>query len=140
MSDVIVVGFIRTGATRGKRVPITSSDVATDSAGTKIAPIGSTSNKYMTASVTSADNQEACSTAIAATPGRGGHVQVLLNGMSIRVGDGTKTGVPSYFSGNSGTTARAIASIVSGDKLYWNGSVANYELDASDRFDFVYAT
>ena len=27
-----------------------------------------------------------------------------------------------------------------GDKLYWNGSVAKYNLDITDKIDFVYLT
>ena len=53
------------------------------------------------------------------------------------LGDGVKT-TSCYFSGDSGANARAIADIAAGDELYWNGSIAGYELDASMKLDFNY--
>lgn len=97
----------------------------------------STANKDMTASVTSADNQEACATTVAATPALDGNIQVFVNGYRERLGDGVKT-KSCYFSGDSGTTARAIAAVATGDKLYWVGSVAGYQLAVTDKLDFDY--
>jgi len=90
-------------------------------------------NENMTASVTTADGQIATATAIAATPNN--YVQVFINGAKQVLGDGVKT-KDCYFSGDGGTTARAIGSIVSGDSLYWNGSIAGFELAATDKVDF----
>jgi hypothetical protein len=95
-------------------------------------------NKDMTASVTAADFALACATAVAATPASDGYVRVSVNGLGAALGDGVKT-KDCYFSADGGTTARAIAAIASGDLLYWVGSVAGYELDATDRIDFEYA-
>jgi hypothetical protein len=92
-------------------------------------------NKAMTASVTTSDFDEACATAIAATPSRDGYVQVYVNGLKAVVGDGVRT-KDCYFSADGGATARAIAAITSGDKLYWVGSVAGHQLAGSDRLDF----
>ena len=44
----------------------------------------------------------------------------------------------SYFSNDGGTSARLIADIEAGDTLYWNGSIAGYELDATDDIDVGY--
>jgi hypothetical protein len=101
------------------------------------APVPTTSNKAMTASVTSSDFDEACATAIASTPAQSSFVAVLVNGILAELGNGVKT-KDCYFSGNSGTTARAHNAVVSGDKLYWVGSVAGYQLATTDRIDFVY--
>ena len=95
----------------------------------------SNSNRWMTASVTASDEDEACSTAMAASPESA--VEVLVNGAKVPVGDGAKDQF-CYFSSDGGTTPRALTAIVSGDKLYWMGSIANYELDGNDRIDFVY--
>lgn len=95
-------------------------------------------NKNMTALVTVSDNDPACATAIAATPV--GYTRVFVNGVALDPGDGVKVSVPCYFSGDGGTTPRAIANIVMGDVLYWNGSVAGYQLDTSDRIDFDFET
>jgi hypothetical protein len=94
-------------------------------------------NKAMTASVTANDSDEACATAIVSTPSSDGYVGVLINGLHEEVGDGVKT-KSCYFSADAGTTARAIAAVTAGDKLYWVGSVAGYQLAASDKVDFLY--
>jgi len=95
-------------------------------------------NKWMPALVTGADNSLACATAMLGTPPLKSWVSVSVNGVEYRVGNGTKAGVPCYFSGDGGVTARATGTIVAGDFLYWNGSVAGFQLDGSDRIDFEY--
>jgi hypothetical protein len=65
-----------------------------------------------------------------------GRVDVLVNGVSIDLG----IDKDAYFSGNGGITARSRGSVQVGDKLYWNGSIANYELDERDVIDFDYLT
>lgn len=94
-------------------------------------------NKDMTASVTSLDEDQATATTVAATPFNDSYVGVAINGTNFTVGDGVKT-TDCYFSGDGGTNARSIADVVSGDTLHWVGSVAGFELDASDRVDFYY--
>ena len=93
-------------------------------------------NKDMTAATTINDNDLATATAIAATPI--GYVEVQVNGIGAVVGNGTKVGVDAYFSGDGGATARAVGAIVAGDLLYWNGSVAGFQLSPTDRIDFLY--
>ena len=62
---------------------------------------------------------------------------VFVNGLAVRVGDGVKT-KDCYFSADDGATARAIAAIATGDKLFWVGSVAGYQLATTDLIDFDY--
>lgn len=97
-----------------------------------------TSNKDMTASLTTADFDEATTTALTFTPGNDGFIEVLVNGLKETLGDGVKT-KSCYFSADAGVTARAISAIVAGDKLYWVGSVAGYELATTDKIDFDYS-
>lgn len=104
---------------------------------TTTSPVPTTSNKSMAAVATTNDGDVACNTGIASTPPQDSFVLVFINGVMIEVGDGVKT-KEAYFSGNSGTTARALIDITSGDKLYWNGSIAGYQLAATDRVDFGY--
>lgn len=85
---------------------------------------------------TSADGDYAGIT-ITYTPFSDSNVQVTVNGLGVNVGDGIKT-KDCYFSGDSGTTARAIADIEAGDGLYWNGSIAGYELEDTDLVDIIY--
>jgi len=113
--------------------PVTWVDIGTGGA----AAYPTASNKAMTASVTAADFQIATATTLATTPTGDGMVQVVINGLTAELGQGVKT-KDCYFSVDGGTTARAIAAIAAGDSLYWVGSVAGYELDATDRIDFIY--
>lgn len=105
-------------------------------AGIKV-PTGTTSNKEMTASVTSADGQQACATTLTAAPTRGGYIGVAVNGRPTTVGNGVKT-KSCYFSSDGGTTAKTFANMAAGDILYWNGTVAGYQLAATDLIDFYY--
>jgi hypothetical protein len=98
----------------------------------------SSNNKDMTASATSADFDVACATAIVATPGNDGYVEVMVNGMKETLGDGVKT-KSCYFSSDAGVTAKTIANISAGDLLYWVGSVAGYQLAVTDKIDFEYS-
>lgn len=96
------------------------------------------SNKNMVASITAIDNDVASTTGMVATPAQGSYVEVEVNGFGVVVGNASKV-ADCYFSGDSGTTPRAWNAIVAGDKLYWVGSVAGYQLDGNDRITFKYA-
>ena len=99
-------------------------------------------NKAMVASLTTADGQLACATAVATTvspsSAAGGYVGVRVNGVSYLVGDATKVGVACYFSADGGATARSMKAIAAGDLLYWNGTIAGFQLDPTDSVDFLY--
>lgn len=77
---------------------------------------------------------------ITSTPANDSLVTVLVNGVSVEVGDGVKT-KDCFFSVTASTpfTARNIADITASDKLIWNGS-STYTLETTDRVDFIYAT
>jgi hypothetical protein len=97
----------------------------------------------MAASVTVADHDLACATAIAVTPvhapsANGNYVLVRVNGIGYTVGNATRTAVDCYFSGDGGATARAFSAIVATDLLYWNGSIAGFQLAVTDKVDFIY--
>lgn len=96
-------------------------------------------NKGMAGAATTADNQLATSTAVAASNTNGGDVYLNVNGCGQRVGNGTKTGVDCYVSGDGGTTARTFANVQAGDAIYWNGSVAGFQLATSDFLDLFYS-
>ena len=97
----------------------------------------SVNNKFMTASITTADGDVACSTGMLSTPSGGSYVKVIVGGDCPEVGNGVKT-KDCYFSGDSGATARAFNAVITGDKLYWNGSIAGYQLAATDRVSFEF--
>lgn len=102
-----------------------------------VSPALTNLNKGMVGLITSSDGNLATSTGILAEIA-GSFPIVIVNGVEYRVGDGTKATVPCYFSGDGGSTARANGGIIVGDKLYWNGSSAGFQLDGSDRIDFIY--
>jgi hypothetical protein len=64
-------------------------------------------------------------------------IDVYVNGACQILGDGVKT-KDCYFSADSGTTAKTIATIAAGDTLYWVGSVAGFQLAATDVISFNY--
>ena len=87
-------------------------------------------------SPTSGDDASTALT-ITNTPSGDGHVEILINGIQYELGDGAKT-KDCYFSGDGGTTARAIAAIVATDVLFWNGVISGFDLATDDRIDFNY--
>lgn len=99
--------------------------------------VPTTDNKNMAANTTTANGQKATNTAITTTPTDDGYVEITVNGIHYTVGDGVKTEA-CYFSGDNGVTARLIKDIVVGDFLFWNGSVAGYQLSTQDVIDFHY--
>jgi len=98
--------------------------------------VPATGNKAENPSATSGDGSTTGLT-IAATPGGDGMVSVFVNGTKYELGQGVKT-KDCYLSSDGGTTARAIAAIASGDTLFWNGVVAEFDLETDDKVDMVY--
>lgn len=96
-------------------------------------------NRRMLGRVTAVDGDRACDIVVARSPVPGTMVGVVLDGLWIsQVGDGTKLGAFCYFSGDGGYTPRALTAVLPGDALYWNGSIAEFEIDTDDVFDFIY--
>ena len=87
--------------------------------------------------LTTADYQAVFSGGITNTPVLSTRIDVFVNGVKVLVSYGARTGM-CYFSGDSGATARARNSIVSGDRLYWVGSVAGFQLSTADKIDVNY--
>jgi len=98
----------------------------------------SQSNKGMAALLTTNDNDLACNTGLASTPSNNSYVEVEINGVNVLLGNGAKTNCDAYFSADTGTTAKALNALASGDKLYWVGSYAGYQLATTDIVDFFY--
>lgn len=59
-----------------------------------------------------------------------GVVMVVIGSLFIPVGDAVKTEA-AYWSRDSGVTALSISALQAGDQLYWNGSIAGFELSSS---------
>jgi hypothetical protein len=58
-----------------------------------------------------------------------GYIDVRVNGLQATVGNALRN-TSCYFSVDGGATALAIDNIAIGDQMYWNGSIAGYDLDA----------
>ena len=71
------------------------------------------------------------------SPFSDGAVAITVNGLGANIGDGAKD-EPCYFSSDDGVTAKEIANISAGDTIYWNGSIAEFELDPTDEIDIIY--
>ena len=109
---------------------------ATSTAGISEVGVGTGIDLNKNSVVTEA-NGDSTGIAITFTPFHDSIVTVKVNGVEINLGDGFKTEA-CYFSGDEGLTARLISDITAGDLLYWNGSIAGYELDATDDIDISY--
>lgn len=100
----------------------------------------SQNNQDMVAAITEDDGDQATSTTVADSPVAKSPVQVFLNGVLQKVGNGTKS-APFYFSGDNGATARSFSTgVQQGDKLYYNGSLQEtpFQLGPEDRISLVY--
>ena len=98
--------------------------------------VGTSTDLNKISNETSADG-DSTGIAITYTPFSDSVVTVKVNGIEVNLGDGVKT-ESCYFSNDGGDTAKAIADIEAGDILYWNGSIAGYQLDATDDIDISY--
>jgi len=107
-----------------------------EGAGTSTVGVATDDDLDQVPNVTSSDG-DATGVFISHTPFGDSMVQVTVNGLGVNLGDGTKN-ASCYFSVDGGTTARAMADIEGGDQLYWNGSLAGYELDGGDLIDVIY--
>ena len=94
-------------------------------------------NKDMVGLVTTADGDQAVGIGIVDPVLTETAVDVFVNGMKIFV---DPTAGEAFFRDSTGTITRPQAFAQQGDILYWQGSFAKYELDATDRIDYVYLT
>lgn len=97
----------------------------------------SRANLNMVANITVNDGDLAVDTAILDKPVSASFVKVFVNGVEVNSG-GKVYPYDCYFSNDGGVTARQLGDEKQGDKLYWNGSIAGYQLDTVDLIDFNY--
>ena len=99
--------------------------------------VWSKANLNMSAIVTTTDGDLACITDILDYPKSTSFVKVFINGIEVNVGGNTYP-FDCYFSSDGGTSIRTLGDARLGDKLYWNSSIAGYNLDTIDLIDFHY--
>jgi hypothetical protein len=99
--------------------------------------------KSLTADATSVDGDEITASALpgglTTTPTPDTYVAILLNGVQVSIQD-SNTVLASitahcYFSDDGGLNSKSLDALDPGDRLYWVGSNAGYELSATDRID-----
>lgn len=68
------------------------------------------------------------------------YVMVFINGVETDLGYGSTVSSSCYFSSDGGSTAKTIGNVVAGDGLYWNNSLAGFQLttDLPDRISLSY--
>lgn len=88
----------------------------------------------LNANVTKYDGDLACDKELSFTPID--KIKVYVNGVEVKIG-GKYFPYSCYFSPN-GKKIRINGDERSGDKLYWNSSVLEYNLSKTDVIDFVY--
>lgn len=86
--------------------------------------------------VTTSDGDPVAATGLTNTPA-GGAADVVINGTFRKVSYGAKTGEV-YWSGDGGTTARALGAVVAGDIPYLMGSILGWQLDTNDSVSYKY--
>lgn len=131
--------------------PTTSSTVAlsVDSNGrvilTSIASIGgnilSPYDKGLTANSVTSNGGTASNFTITSTPVVGSYVSVFVNGQEFQVGNGTT--MSSCYFGTHSTIPKGFSAsnaIQSGDYLYWNPSLAGFNLESGWRISLHYLT
>lgn len=89
-------------------------------------------NQSMNANITTGNNSLACDFPLFKEPQ--GKVDVYINGLSVSTGPGKDC----YFSDDNGISAKVDGEERMGDKLYWNGDDAGYDLETTDIIDFDY--
>lgn len=93
----------------------------------------SNNNLNMVGEVTSSDGDLGTNTVVLDVPTS--RIRVFINGTEQDIGPG----LDGYFADPSTpTSARTHGEEQQNDKFYWNGSVAEFELDSEDIVDFVY--
>lgn len=102
------------------------------------------SDKFLTSETTVVDGDIATLSTISETPVNGCYVEVKINGVEYEVGDGVSTKACYFADPLTPTIPRGFLStnpngqVQVGDSLYWNGSVAGFELIAGQRVSLNY--
>lgn len=102
-------------------------------------------DKFLSSLATSTDGDIVSSAGISNTPVDDSYVTVFINGIEYEVGNGIST-KDCYFADpiSSPIVPRGFSSthpngqVQAGDKLYWNGSIAGFELQTGWRISFHY--
>lgn len=132
-------GYINTGgitsSSNGKTPALLFLEGVAEDATTTEVGVNTGLDKNLTSNVTSG-NASSTGIQISFTPFADGDVAIKVNGVEVNLGNNKL--LDCYFSADGGITAKSIANIEAGDELYWNGIIAQFDLDGADDIDVVY--
>lgn len=132
-------GYINTGgitsSSNGKTPFLLFLEGVAEDATTTEVGVNTGLDKNLTSNVTSG-NASSTGIQISFTPFADGDVAIKVNGVEVNLGNNKL--LDCYFSADGGITAKSIANIEAGDELYWNGIIAQFDLDGADDIDVVY--
>jgi len=86
--------------------------------------------------LTTGDDAIVTGVTLSSTPNDYSRIEVYVNGQKQRLGDNVTT-KDCYF-GTAPSTPIALNNLISGDQLYWNGTVAGFDLSSTDIIEIVY--
>jgi hypothetical protein len=86
--------------------------------------------------LTTGDDAIVTGVTLSSTPNDYSRIEVYVNGQKQRLGDNVAT-KDCYF-GTAPSTPIALNNLISGDQLYWNGTVAGFDLSSTDIIEIVY--
>lgn len=75
---------------------------------------------------------------ISHNPALTSYIEVNVNGVIMDVGNGLKMQWPCYFSRDGGNIPLTYSEIEVGDQLYWNSTIAGFDLENTDTIDINY--
>ena len=118
--------------------------VAAGGAIASLIPHMSVNDKFLVSETTTIDGDIATLSTLSETPVNGCYIEVKINGVEYEVGDGVSTKSCYFADPATPTLARGFIStdpngqVQAGDSLYWNGSVAGFELVSGQRVSLNY--
>jgi len=138
--NIIVSTAVTNGLTGGSGSKLAvlpnGTSVSVSGSGLKAA-VPTTADKSRFSVNNTSGNDSDTGLTITSAPAGSSDVIVMVNGLQYKVGNGSNTGCDCYFGATSGT-AHTFATIVAGDKLFWNGTIAGFQLATTDLVDLNY--
>lgn len=140
--DGTVEDLTEKGGGTGSNTGGTSNPVTSEFDSRKLSKFSIQDKSYF-ANNTTGDNVLAMNNGITEEPLDGSYIEVKVNGVDYTVGDASKS-TDCYFSADGGTTAKSFNSshingkVNAGDRLYWNGNNAGFNLVSTWKISLNY--
>ena len=116
-------------------VVVDGTTIAINGSGQLSVISGSAKPVYQSGTASTIGDNQATLT-FSSTPNDYSRIEVFVNGQRQRLGDGVTTN-DCYISSTS-SIAENLENVVSGQTLYWNGTIAGFDLSATDVIELIY--